>query len=77
MIYIRWLSLAILQFHLVCCLSRGQVLEWILYHMPTILDAFQLEEAYWHHQTTTYQLQFMLHLVVDVLTKHIESKISI
>jgi hypothetical protein len=36
------LSLTILQFHLVHWLFRGQVLERILYYMPTILDALNL-----------------------------------
>ena len=37
--------------------------------MPTILDAFQVEDAYWYHQATTFQFQFILHLVVDVLAE--------
>ncbi len=61
------LSLTIFQFHLICWLFRGQVLERILYYMPTILDAFQVSESYWYQQVTTFLFQFMLHLVVDVL----------
>lgn len=61
------LSLTILQFHLVHWFFRGQVLERILYCLPTILDAFQVLEPYWYQQVTTFLFQFMLHLVVDVL----------
>jgi len=60
------LQLTILQFHPIHWLSQGQVLERILYYMPSILCVFQISEMYCYHQVTIFQFQFMLHLVVDV-----------
>ena len=45
------------------------MLEHILYYMPTILDAFQVEDAYWYHQAITFQFEFMLHIVMDVVVE--------
>ncbi len=63
------LPLTILQFHPIHWLSQGQVLERILYYMPAILYVFQISKMYCYQQVTTFQYQFMLHLVVDVLVE--------
>jgi hypothetical protein len=46
--------LTILNFHLVCLFSWGEVLEWILYYILVILGAFQQSKAYWYQQVTTF-----------------------
>ena len=37
--------------------------------MLAILDAFQVKDAYWYHQATTFQFGFMLHIVVVKIKK--------
>ena len=37
--------------------------------MQAIMDSFQVEDAYWCHQATTFQFHFMLHLVVDMFVE--------
>jgi hypothetical protein len=46
--------LIILNFHLLCLFSWGQMLEWILYYMLVIWGAFQQSKAYWYQQVTTF-----------------------
>lgn len=59
--------LVLLRFHAVRWLSRGQVMERILYVMPAILEAFKKEEPIWYLKMTSFQFQFLLYLLVDVL----------
>ena len=37
--------------------------------MPAILDALQVDDAYWYHQTTTFLFQFMFYLMGNVLAE--------
>ena len=37
--------------------------------MPVFLDLFEENEAMWYHKLISFQFQFLLHLLVDVLTE--------
>ena len=61
--------LVVLHIHGVRWLSCGQTMQRVLHCMPTFLDLFEENEAMWYHKLTSFQFQFLLHLLVDVLTK--------
>lgn len=42
-------------------------MERILYVISAILEAFKEEEPIWYLKMTSFQFQFLLHLLVDVL----------
>ena len=60
--------LAVLHIHGVRWLSRDQM-QRVLHWMPTFLDLFEENEAVWYHKLTSFQFQFLLHLLVDVLAE--------
>ena len=69
-IIIRWVdrdSHISLRFHSVRWLSRGQVMERLFHVMFAILEAFKDEEPIWYQKMTSFQFQFLLHMLVDVL----------
>ena len=59
--------LAVLHIHGVRWLSHGQTMQRVLHCMPTFLDLFEENEAMWYQRLTSFQFQFLLHLLVDVL----------
>ena len=61
--------LAVLHIHGIRWLSRGQTMQRVLHSMPAFLDLFKENEAMWYHKLISFQFQFLLHLLVDVLAK--------
>ncbi|BBN17305.1 hypothetical protein MPTK1_7g13480 [Marchantia polymorpha subsp. ruderalis] len=57
----------VVQIHRIRWLSRAQVVEKLVQVMPIILERWQVEEVEWYAIATSFQLQFCLNLLADVL----------
>ncbi|KAG0593808.1 hypothetical protein M758_UG021100 [Ceratodon purpureus] len=57
----------VLQIHSVPWLSRGMVMERMVFCMPAILESWQAEELVWYTNITSLHFQFFIHLLADVL----------
>ncbi|MCO5582460.1 hypothetical protein L7F22_036356 [Adiantum nelumboides] len=58
-----------LQIHSVRWLSRGQVMERFVNIMPAVLEQWQRHEKKWYGYATLFVVQFMIHLLADVLVE--------
>ncbi|MCO5592330.1 hypothetical protein L7F22_046331 [Adiantum nelumboides] len=56
-----------LQIHSVRWLSRGQVMERLVNIMPAVFEQWQRREKTWYGHATIFVVQFMIHLLADVL----------
>ncbi|MCO5601090.1 hypothetical protein L7F22_055209 [Adiantum nelumboides] len=56
-----------LQIHSVRWFSRGQVMERLVNIMPAVLEQWQRREKTWYGHATIFVVQFMIHLLADVL----------
>ena len=61
--------LVVLYIHRIRWVSRGQTMQKVLHYMPAFLDLFEENEAMWYHKLISFQFQFLLHLLVDVLVE--------
>ncbi|KAG0618977.1 hypothetical protein M758_4G106200, partial [Ceratodon purpureus] len=61
--------LVVLHIYGVRWLSRGQVMQRVLDCMPSFLELFREEEEMWYRKLTSFQFQFLLRLLVDILTE--------
>ena len=61
--------LTTLHIHGVHWLSRGQMMQRVLHCMPAFLDLFEENKAIWYQRLISFQFQFLLHLLVDVLVE--------
>ena len=60
-------DLKVLKIHSIRWLSRGQVMERLVTLMPAILEQWEKHEKKWYEYATIFQVQFMLHLLADIL----------
>ena len=60
--------LVVLHIHGVRWLSCGQVMQRVLDCMPMFLQAFREDVPTWYCKLTSCQFQFLLRLLVDILT---------
>ncbi|KAH7277645.1 hypothetical protein KP509_39G060800 [Ceratopteris richardii] len=58
-----------LQIHSIRWLSRGQVMERLVNIMPVVLEQWKHHEKKWYGHATLFVVQFMIHLLADVLSK--------
>ncbi|KAH7439027.1 hypothetical protein KP509_04G041600 [Ceratopteris richardii] len=58
-----------LQIHSIQWLSRGQVMERLVHIMPVVLEQWKRHEKKWSSHATLFVIQFMIHLLVDVLSE--------
>ena len=59
----------VLQIHSVRWLSRGMVMERLVFCMPAILESWQAEEPIWYKNIISLQFQFFINLLADVLNE--------
>ena len=62
-------DLKVLKIHFIRWLSRGQVMERLVTLMPAILEQWEKHEKKWYEYATIFQVQFMLHLLADILVE--------
>ncbi|KAH7428981.1 hypothetical protein KP509_09G025500 [Ceratopteris richardii] len=58
-----------LQIHSIRWLSRGQVMERMVHIMPVVLEQWKRREKKWYSHATLFVVQFMIHLLADVLSE--------
>ncbi|KAH7440127.1 hypothetical protein KP509_04G092600 [Ceratopteris richardii] len=58
-----------LQIHSIRWLSRGQVMERLVHIMPVVLEQWKRREKKWYSHATLFVVQFMIHLLADVLSE--------
>ena len=62
-------DLKVLKIHSIRWLSRGQVMERLVTLMPAILEQWEKHDKKWYKYATIFQVQFMLHLLADILVE--------
>ena len=62
-------DLKVLKIHFIRWLSRGQVMERLVTLMPAILEQWEKHEKKWYEYATIFQVQFMLHLLANILVE--------
>ena len=60
-------DLKVRKIHSIRWLSRGQVMERLVTLMPAILEQWEKHEKKWYEYATIFQVQFMLHLLANIL----------
>ncbi|KAH7284550.1 hypothetical protein KP509_34G059300 [Ceratopteris richardii] len=58
-----------LQIHSIRWLSRGQVMERLVHIMHVVLEQWKRREKKWYSHATLFVVQFMIHLLADVLSE--------
>ncbi|KAH7424117.1 hypothetical protein KP509_12G090700 [Ceratopteris richardii] len=58
-----------LQIHSIRWLSRGQVMERLVHIMHVVLEQWKHHEKKWYGHATLFVVQFMIHLLADVLSE--------
>ena len=59
----------VLHIHGVRWLCCGQIMQRVLHCMPAFFDLYEKHEAMWYQRLISFQFQFLLHLLVDVLAE--------